>query len=415
MIRKFNKFQLFLIIYLIANIIYIPLGMYAKKISSFTYQNFSQGMIILLLVNITIILFIALKKKYNKNIIDFLSVLILIFGVISTIFAFRYDYALFGFKGRYEGLFQITYYMTLFLITTFLDKENKKIIIYTVLFTGLVQVFVAHDQYLYKTSLMSIGEIWFDIIKGLTTNSNFLGTYILICLCYSICLFMEEKNNIEKTILLMLIIIFVYGLLLSNALSSVVGLILVFVFLLIYCIKDKKKIKYGVIILITIALLLIMDNNKSTTILKDIKTTMNQTTSIATGHVDDSYGTDRIYIWRKTLKIVPQELLNGVGIDNFSYAFDGKPLKHRVRATLYDKAHNEYLQILVTEGLFALVSYLVFYYLIIRNGIKRKNIYMLLPIIGYLIQAFFNISVIEVAPLFYISCGLLYDRKTIRN
>ena len=36
---------------------------------------------------------------------------------------------------------------------------------------------------------------------------------------------------------------------------------------------------------------------------------------------------------------------------------------------------------------------------------------LFLAFVGYSVQAFFNISVIEVAPLFWIIIGLLYDRK----
>ena len=76
----------------------------------------------------------------------------------------------------------------------------------------------------------------------------------------------------------------------------------------------------------------------------------------------------------------------------------------------YDKVHNEYLQILITEGIFCLISYLVMYGIIcirgMKNSFKNKEIYLLLPVIGYLVQAFFNISVIEVAPIFFIALGL---------
>ena len=47
------------------------------------------------------------------------------------------------------------------------------------------------------------------------------------------------------------------------------------------------------------------------------------------------------------------------------------------------------------------------------NNYKEKSIYLILPVIGYLIQAFFSFSVIEVAPIFYISLGLLVDRDNI--
>jgi putative inorganic carbon (HCO3(-)) transporter len=50
----------------------------------------------------------------------------------------------------------------------------------------------------------------------------------------------------------------------------------------------------------------------------------------------------------------------------------------------------------------------------IKNTLKKQNYItcaLLLALVGYGIQAFFNISVIEVAPLFWITIGLLYNRK----
>lgn len=414
-IKKCDKFQLFLLCYLILNVLYLVVGMYISKINNLNYQIFSYGLIFFLFINLLIFSFIIIKKKYIKNTIDYFILLIMFFSIISTIFAFRFDYALLGFKNRYEGLLQILYYLTLFLITTFLDKKNKKIVINAILLTGLVHLYFAYNQYLYKKSLMTIGTVWFDIIKGLTTNSNFLGTYFLICLCYSIGNFIKENILYKRIIYLVITLLFIYGLLLTNALSSVVGLIFVLIVLFVYCLKNKKKILYLVVITLLVILSLFMNNNNSTKILKDLEKTFNQTSSIIKGNIDDSYGTNRIYIWKNTIRIIPKNIIHGVGIDNFYYAFDGKPLVKVGKNTKYDKAHNEYLQILITEGIFSLLSYLGFYFLIIINVFKHKNIYMLLPVIGYLVQAFFNISVIEVAPLFYISCGLLYERKSVEK
>ena len=92
---------------------------------------------------------------------------------------------------------------------------------------------------------------------------------------------------------------------------------------------------------------------------------------------------------------------------------DGKPITRNNQA--YDKAHNELLQILVTQGVFSFLSYVCLYFLIIKNGIKYafkdKEIYYILPIIGYIVQAMFSISVVTVAPIFYIAMGLTINRE----
>ena len=148
-----------------------------------------------------------------------------------------------------------------------------------------------------------------------------------------------------------------------------------------------------------------------------VVTTGTEATEIAKGNLDDSYGTKRMYIWKRTVEIVPKHIWHGVGVDSFHKAFDGKALirKTKTKAIIYDKAHNEYLQLLITQGIFSLIAYLSLcgYVLFcgLHRSIKHNELYLVLPVIGYLVQAFFNISVIEVAPIFWLAMGLCCGKK----
>ena len=79
-----------------------------------------------------------------------------------------------------------------------------------------------------------------------------------------------------------------------------------------------------------------------------------------------------------------------------------------------DKAHNEYMEYAVSGGIFTLISYLVLIAVIIRGLVKNKsddiNKVLLLTLIGYLVQAFFNISTIAVAPVYWILLGYCVQR-----
>ena len=260
----------------------------------------------------------------------------------------------------------------------------------------------------------SYGKPW---ATGFSANPNFFAETMILCLSYSIGLFIEENKSIlKKIILIELIIFFTIGLLIGNTLSCFVALIVVLIFLLVYCLKYRKKLlKFLLVICIIASLSFILASKGRTIILKDIVQTQTEITDMLNGNIKGEYGTFRIEIWRQTLKVVPDHLLHGVGIDNFIYAFNGKTLKYNNK--LYDKAHNDYLQILVTQGIFSLLCYLLLYGMVIVKGayncFKNEKIILILPVIGYLTQIFFNISVIEVAPIFYISLGLLYNRKII--
>ena len=68
------------------------------------------------------------------------------------------------------------------------------------------------------------------------------------------------------------------------------------------------------------------------------------------------------------------------------------------------------MQLLITQGIFALITYLGLLVLIFIRGLKSKeplSWVLLFAFIGYVGQAFTNISVYNVAPFFFIAAGLL--------
>lgn len=105
---------------------------------------------------------------------------------------------------------------------------------------------------------------------------------------------------------------------------------------------------------------------------------------------------------------------NGVGIDNYSLAFKPK-LKDKKSGLIIDKAHNEYLQKILCEGIISGILYTVFMFYIFldKSNYNSSSLYfgLFLAFTAYCVQAFFNISVTRVAPFFYIILGLLLHNK----
>ena len=356
-------------------------------------------------------------------------------GGISTWFAFDRSIALQGCWGRYEGLYSILYYLSVMLLSSFVSDKYKKVLVNAILLCGVVQAiygvcqsyslfnvkqFFNVTKYYDETIQRTVygKEVW---VLGLTNNPNFYGTYMLLCLSYSLGLFLDNKNILKGSIYVVYSALFLFALLLSNTASAAVGLVCVVTFIIIYCIKNKMFIKLLAVFAILSSITSITYCNKKTTLVKDIIKIGNEGTQIAKGDLDESYGTRRMFIWKETMKIVPNHLLHGVGVDSFHKAFNGKSLveQRKTKRIVYDKAHNEYLQILVTEGIFALGSYLLLYGYAVFCGLKRSfkfnEVYLILPIIGYLVQAFFNISVIEVAPFFFITLGLCCGKISLHT
>ena len=440
-----NKEDKLLVVYLTVNFFYLLIGSYIfftrKIITNFHYKEFSLGLKYLFMLNVIVFIAIIINKLRNKDLKSLkLPVysgiaFCVIFAIISTILAYDINTAIDGCQLRYEGLFSILYYLTLMLLSIQVSKKYKKFLVKVILFCGGIQAIYAicqvfslfnvkqyfHTVRIWDESIQArvhVKEIW---ALGFTNNPNFLGTYMLLCLSYSFGLFIDSEKKRKSIIYALLSVIFMFALLISNTSSVVVGLGFVLIYIFIYCFKNKYYEKFLVVFSIILSVTCLAVALNKTTLVKDMLKIGKEATEVAKGNFDDMYGTKRMYIWKNTLKVVPQYLLHGVGIDNFHKAFNGEALtlKTPTKIMLYDKAHNEYLQILVTQGIFALASYLFVYgyavYKGTKNAFKEKQIYVVLPVIGYLVQAFFNISVIEVAPIFYIALGLCCSKEKEDN
>lgn len=132
--------------YVIANLLYIFIDSYLMTIKIIQYKHMAKGFIPLLIANVVVGIIICIKKYYKRNITHLFILLIIIFGVISTIFAVKPKIALWGIGGRYEGLFTIMYYFSLMFLATFISKKYRKIIINFILICGAMQCIYAICQ-----------------------------------------------------------------------------------------------------------------------------------------------------------------------------------------------------------------------------------------------------------------------------
>lgn len=355
------------------------------------------------------------------DIYDILIIILVIFGIISTIYAINQKVALFGTDNRNEGLLVLITYYIIFLVTKSINnKKYKNIIINAILIYGLLHTLYGICQYFRINAIFKI-----PIIKkryystGLEINPNFFATIAIVSLSIALSksLINKEKDSIIYTGITP---IFFMGVIVSGAMSANLTLVIIIPILLIILAFSKPKIKTTIIKLIYIVLSSILcfnlfNNIDNNYLVSQFNKTQEEINNVAHGTFKDEYGTGRIYIWRNALDLSSKNLINGIGIDNFLYGYDKENRLRDMKNGFYiDKVHNEYLQKLVTEGIFSLITYMLLLLLLFIKSIKKitKNkdtllITLFISFLTYAIQAFFNISVICVAPLFYILMGLL--------
>ena len=135
-------------------------------------------------------------------------------------------------------------------------------------------------------------------------------------------------------------------------------------------------------------------------------------------------GSSRGYIWSRSIPLLKHTLFVGYGPDTFTVYFPQNDFIGKFYAyngdmwQVVDKPHNLYLQVGLNTGiisLLALISLFIAYFirstrLYIKNDysdfVSRAGVGIFVAVCGYLGAAFFNDSIVSVAPIFWILLGL---------
>ena len=410
-IKEINFIELLILLIIMFILIGIPLMMLYRytfniyEIRYFDYTN--RSWILWWSVPVLFILYILdiIFNKKKISYIDILLYLLIILGAISTIFAVNTRTAKYGELTRNEGLLSLlSYYLILLNLKNMSNEKYKDIIIKTLGVIGIIQIIYGILQVYTDFSFILHFEIS-HMAFGLMGNPNFFGSYMVIVVSYAFSKYMLER----KKKYLVLSVVFFMGLCLSSSTGPILSFFLVIVFFSIFY---RKKIKWKdllkIIILFILTYIFVVFSLKFVHAkLYNKEINPDYLSKEITNFDSSNIGNGRVNLWIDSLPLVKKYWAFGAGIDNFGIVYGS-------RGGLYfDKAHNVYLQILITNGIFALTIYMIILGIIFFKGLKLKEtiyISLLMAFIGYCIQAFANISVIEVAPSFYIICGLLLSK-----
>ncbi len=394
------------LILIISYMIIINISAFLVSLNEITIIDHEKVLLILSLISLPYIIYNFIKKKITFDKIDKILLIIFTGLIISFIFSLNQDISLWGRNNRGEGLVAIISYYIIYYLSRLIP--NKKPVIITFIIIGLVQSFIGYSQ------VCLLNESGLKTAKGVFGNQNFYSTFMILelALVISIYLFKKSKKAIH------LILIFTVSLLIADTSSGLLAFALILFISLIVGLKnlDKKFImRYITVLALIITSLFIVSFTTRVNPTKEITKNINDTKKvISEKKLDDSYGTNRIYIWKNTIKKLPTYMWTGSGIDTFNLIYNDKlRIDDGDYHAVVDKTHSEYLQILITEGIITFTAYLLFLICIIKQKreIKSLEFIILLTIIAYLIQAIFNIRVTRVAPYFFILLGLISTKE----
>ena len=368
---------------------------------------FFWGSIVFLFV---LYLYSVLSKERKINYIDFLFYFLIFSLFVSTTFSVDFKTSFLGADARYEGLLTLSnYYLLALNAKNIVSEKYKKGLLKCFLFLGIFQSLYAILQsltpFIYMVSKFSGGV---HMAMGLCSNPNFFGAYMAMQL--SIVTIYFAKSGKFKY--LCIYSLFTMALYLASSSGPVLGYILSFVLM---CVINRKQFKRMLILLFAFLLTMYITDSLLKYVHHDVmgnqivdryiisNDVANTIDKIENNNID-SIGSGRIGLWRKSLPLIKEYWLTGSGLDTFGHVY---PQSGNV---YFDKAHNVYIQMGVTNGILPLIVYMFICLIVFIKGFKLKNTYssaVFMAFVSYCILAFANISVIDVSPYFYIILGLL--------
>ena len=397
--------------------VFVPLG----GTTDHFYLPKVAAMIILALSFLAVL---AINKIRFKDIVqkDRINISLFIYFILLAASVYAAEnkvFAIIGVPGRWEGLVTITLYMFLFITARLYlvpDEGLFKIILVTAIIVSIYGILQTMNFDPFPRDVLR--ENWSKRAFSTMGNPNFLGSYIVLIIPTSIYFYIIKKNITGLTAYAILF----YCLLSTGTRGAWLGTIAsIMAFAAIHYMYFRYSkgefTRYIILLVITILLLALYNfNTEGAFIDRFLSIKRDADEFLTKGDRADYSGANRGFIWKRVAELIKKRPLTGYGIENLGEAFKKYYTKDMIElwneVRYLDKAHNEYLHIAVTSGIPSLLVYLTFISQIILKGLFRlKNcktaLLILSSVIGYMTAAFFNISVVSVAYVYWIFLGLL--------
>jgi len=375
-------------------------------------------------VGVIVLIMLGVNRKFRGFYLsDLFLVLSIVFSVISIIFT---KSLLITFTGSMEYFsedpFQVLGYFVIFFMAGHVTSyENRRKLIVTLLIVAVFHNIPAIIQHMDLWPFKVLAEEPFNPSSGLTQHFNFYGAIAILFTGLTGMIFLM-KNTPKYYLWYIAALVCFSTAMFSGSRLTWVGLAASFGFVLVAELYQKIKgvqslisVKRYIVLIASFAVicvLLVMFDNV-------ITSQVNETAKEFGGNVADM-GTGRMNMWMVGLECVKDYPLTGVGFDNFIYCYKAHP--EYVNGWYGHKAHNEYLQMFVTQGVLSGINYLAFCVYTVVFALKRLvtvdedskqraiSYMLVVMIVGYFCQSLFNNSATNVAPYKWMVMGLILSR-----
>ncbi len=372
---------------------------------------------------LALIVLVKLNPRFNQLNWELVALLaFLFFGLVATLLAPYPRTAWLGTPLRWTGFSTDLYCVVLFFLAwRTLNLQSIETLLRWMVKTATLVALLAVLQY-YGLNLVPHEPFRAGFVSfGTMGNPNFLGTYMVFVLPAAMLIFLYQR----RTWFWLLSAALIYaGLLVSLTRGAWLAGVLVLFLVSIYLLWGEKKLpspanqhlagwlgglssRNALLVLlvlfalVTITLVPARDGRlmgKAFTVPGEM---------LAAVRAEQEAGSQRVFIWQETLLLwlsYPRAIVVGLGPDHLIYAQIITPGR-----SVVDKAHNIYLERALTMGIGALLAYLLFLTAVIwrlfRFG-QGTGFLLTVMLLAYLAQGLFNVEVVMIMPLFWVTLGM---------
>tara|TARA_B100001964_G_C14186888_1_gene579049 strand:- start:274 stop:1557 length:1284 start_codon:yes stop_codon:yes gene_type:complete len=379
--------------------------------------------IFLWLISGVILMLFIMNRDYKLDLTCKIVVVFVGIILISTLNSLNIKESILGGKFRWEGAITFICYGIIFIAANKYSKLKKKYIDVFLVLGLVMSVYGIFQVYGYDSLPRDSAHTQSMRCYGLIGHGNFFSTYLLILLGISISrfIFWDDKKCYVYSLF------YVAALIGTQTRGGWMSLGIFCLAGLFFIIKDFEKIKKAILLVFSfIIIFFAMDYSKGEELKARFQTIIEDVTNVT-----DYSGSSRIAIYRASLTTICKYPLLGTGPAALWNSFEKDLPKdsgyfwQRRRGVLgspirkVDKVHNELLNYAATSGIPSMIIYLVMigmvFTKIINNIRDDKFKVIFIVLFGYVVQANFNISVISVAPLFWIILGIGSNSEIIKK
>lgn len=375
-----------------------------------------------------LILFEKVKSKNpivritNSKIIWLMALYALIW-IISTIFSVDWFISLTGIP-LLNGLLQLLMSIVTFILVYSYYKFSEKHMIYILIVYCVVSIYCLLQFYNWDPFVNYYGEALL-IFKGQTFstigNQNNVSTCLSVIYIVTAFFFIVGNPKFTKDIMYVIGSILIFsGVVATQTRGGWLAVAVAFAAALPLVINNKVFLgRYITMIISSVVIFLIIDMTSGGTIIVNrILPMLFEAWQISKGHISSDFGSSRVEIWMNSIELVKKYWLIGSGPDTFTTVYGNLGFYPKDSTgkdqVVFLTAHNQSLQLLITTGIFSLITYWLIVGNIMKMGYKKvksdcKIIPFLLGLVCYITKGMFNCSAVTDMTIFWVLLAVVYS------